>query len=172
MSQYVEVFIGFTKDDDFTLLQQTLERWDACENVQLAAIQCDVKKFEIARRVAADKMAKCNYYILADLGCVLDSWNALEGIEEKLEEHNEGLIGLENAGGKTCLPKEFQYPKGVRFCRKGAVEKWLPNVSGTYDQEHVESVVLAGGTVGLCPDIFYKRLSPQARVPAPHTHVQ
>jgi hypothetical protein len=49
-------------------------------------------------------------------------------------------------------------PTGVRICRKGAVEKWLPNQSGTYDKEHVESVKLAGGTVGLCPDIYYKNL--------------
>jgi len=154
----MEVFICFTKDDDFTLLQRTLERWDACTNVHLAAIQCDAKKFEIARRVAADKMAKCDYYILADLGCVLDSWNALDGIEERLNGMEEGLIGLEYVGGKTCLPQEFLYPTGVRICRKNAVEKWLPKSTDTYDQEHVESVKLAGGTVGLCPDIFYKKL--------------
>jgi hypothetical protein len=154
----MEVFIGFTKDDDFTLLQQTLERWDACENVTIAAIQCDPKKFEIARRVAADNMAKCNYYILADLGCVLVDWKALADIEERLSGKDEALIGLEYIGGKTCLPEEFHYPTGVRICRKNAVKKWLPKVTGTYDREHVESVKLAGGSVGICPDIFYKHL--------------
>lgn len=163
----MEVFIGFTKDDDFTLLQATLERWDACVNVKLAAIQCDPKKFEIARRVAADNMAKGDYYILADLGYVLEDWKVLEGIEERLGDREEGLIGLENSRGKTCLPEEFQYPTGVRICRKGAVEKWVPNVSGTYDREHVESVRLAGGSVGLCPDILYKKLEPPAGVPVP-----
>jgi len=148
----IEVFIGFTKDDDFTLLQKTLERWDACANVHLAAIQCDPKKFEIARRVAADSMAKCNFYILADLGCVLEDWNALEGIEETLQDKEEALIGL------AAVPHQQGAPTGVRICRKGAVEKWLPKSTDTYDQEHVESIRLAGGTVGLCPDIFYKRL--------------
>jgi len=163
----MEVFIGFTKDDDFTLLQQTLERWDACANVNLAAIQCDVKKFEIARRVAADNMAKCNHYILADLGCVLDSWNALEGIEERLAGMGETLIGLAEVfsakdakdAEKSQKPKaKSDWPTGVRICRKGAVEKWLPKQTATYDQEHVQSVKLAGGAVGLCPDIFYKWL--------------
>ncbi len=150
----MEVFIGFTKDDDFNLLQQTLESWDACANVHLAAVQCDPKKFEIARRVAADNMAKCDYYILADLGCVLDNLEALEGIEERLAGMNEALIGLFAAGG-DCAP---QSPTGVRICRKNAVEKWLPKTTDTYDREHVESVKLAGGLVGLCPDILYKRL--------------
>jgi hypothetical protein len=161
----MEVFIGFTKDDDFTLLQQTLERWDACENVTIAAIQCDPKKFEIARRVAADNMAKCNYYILADLGCVLVDWKALADIEERLSGKDEALIGLaikklftaEDA--KDAEKNNGQEPPtGVRICRKNAVEKWLPKVTGTYDREHVESVKLAGGLVGICPDIFYKHL--------------
>ena len=156
----MEVFICFTKDDDFTLLQRTLERWDACTNVHIAAIQCDPKKFEISRRVAADKMAKCDYYILADLGCVLDSWNALDGIEERLSGMEEGLIGLRlyQTQPGAAVPHEQGYPTGVRICRKNAVEKWLPKSTDTYDQEHVESVRLAGGTVGFCPDIFYKKL--------------
>ncbi len=154
----MEVFIGFTKDDDFTLLQATLERWDACANVEVAAIQCDPKKFEIARRVAADNMAKAEFYILADLGCVLEDWEALEGIEERLAGMNEALIGIENSRGKTYLPDKCHYPTGVRICRKGAVEKWLPKATDTYDKEHVESAGLAGGSVGLCPDILYKRL--------------
>ncbi len=163
----MEVFIGFTKDDDFTLLQATLERWDACANVEVAAIQCDPKKFEIARRVAADNMAKAEFYILADLGCVLDSPEALEGIEERAAGMNEALIGLAIKQPVTYTPKNGpvfharfpdEYPTGVRICRKGAVEKWLPNQSGKYDQEHVESVKLAGGSVGLCPDILYNRL--------------
>lgn len=170
----MEVFIGFTKDDDFTLLQATLERWDACANVQLAAIECDPKKFEIARRVAADNMAKMQYYILADLGCVLEDWKALEGIEERLGEMDEGLIGLATKEPFTTEDAEdaekaikngasviqsIKFPTGVRICRKGAVEKWVPNVSGSYDQEHVESVKLTGGSVWLCPDIFYTRIS-------------
>src|SRR5882724_2434202 len=118
----MEVFIGFTKDDDFTLLQQTLERWDACANVNLAAIQCDVKKFEIARRVAADNMAKCNHYILADLGCVLDSWNALEGIEERLAGMGETLIGLaEVFSAKDAKDAEkSQKPKAIGLPASGS----------------------------------------------------
>lgn len=155
----MEVFIGYTKDDDFNLLRQTLERWDACMNVVVSAIQCDRNKFEIARRVAADGMAKGKYYILADLGCVLEDWKALDEIEDRLNGSEECLIGLEYSG-KTCLPDNLQYPKGVRICRKGAVEKWLPKVTESYNEEHAESVKLSGGTVALCPDIFYKRLQP------------
>jgi hypothetical protein len=149
----MEVFLGYTKDDDFTLLKQTLEAWDM-SGVELAAIQCSPKKFEIALRVAADNMAKGEFYILADLGCVPAFSVPWEELAELIAP-DCGLVGLAQAR----VPQPAKFPTGVRICRKGAVEKWVPKRSDTYDEEHVESLRLVGKRTEIWCDVFYQKLT-------------
>lgn len=169
----MEVIIGFTKDDDFTLLRETLESWDACADV--IAIECNPKKYEIARRVAADKMAKGKFYFLADIGCTPFDQDSLRRLRDLPPD--VAIMGLTpfDAGYRPCkivgtvigtCPSGCDYcdyirelsnaPTGVRLIRKGAIEKWPLKTTITYDKEHADAARLAQFNVALCQDILYK----------------
>jgi hypothetical protein len=152
----MEVFVAYTKDDDFNALKQTLEYWGRVPGVEPAMIQFPRAKYEIGRRVAADNLSTDQYYILADLGCILNSEADMKRIEERLKDEDAALIGLSNIAGNILLPDPP--PAGVRICRKGAVEKWLPKVTVHYNQEHRDSVRLSQQKVTTWHDIFYKHL--------------
>lgn len=47
---------------------------------------------------------------------------------------------------------------GIRLIRKGAIDKWLSKTTQTYDQEHEESIKLAGWDVITSPSLRGIRL--------------
>ena len=166
MPTEIEVFIGFTKDDDFTLLKQTLEAWAALVGPEhISAVQCNPKKFETARRVAADNMAKGDHYLLVDLGCVPTGSTDIDMMLERMEQ-DDGLAigGLSLSTGRSADVTQ-PIPTGVRMCRKGAVTKWLPKQTDSYDKEHAQSAWISrtnrisdDPVTVVWPDLYYTHI--------------
>lgn len=112
-------------------------------------VQVTTGKYEIQRRVVADKMAKDKFYIIADLGCVPDDE---ERIIPKIESRITDWDGMVGFAPSTIIPT------GIRVIQKGLVNKWPLIVSATYDREHAEAVKNAHKRVTIWPDISYKYL--------------
>jgi hypothetical protein len=151
----MEVFIAFTTDDDFSVLESTLESWAKLvgeDNV--IATQCDRRgKFQIDRRIVAEEKSTGPYYILADLGCVMDQENmACASRRMKFVDDSVGMIGLRPDPMDAMA--EINNPEGVRICKKGAVQKWLAQSTDDYNAEHAASVKLESNVV-FWPDVRY-----------------
>ena len=145
----MEVFVFFSSTDELSLLQTTLQAWESIQwadpiNVLLAPAH----QFEIKRRALADKMAKDDHYILADIGCVPESERAIPELLTKLTSA-DGLIGM--SYGKTTEPT------GIRVIGKGLVKAWPKQTTPTYDKEHADAVRATGKNVATWP-IPFKRL--------------
>ena len=142
----MEVFIAFTKDDDFFLLKQTLEAWDQ-PGFEPVATWVKPSKYQIGRRVMADKLSKDPHYLISDLGCgpgeKMDTGNLFRVILPK-----DGLIAFPNESN----PQENR----VALCVKGSVEKWPQWKEGDYTKEHAEAVRLSGKVARVCPNITYR----------------
>lgn len=143
----MEVFIGYTKDDNFELLERTLEAWDEGDT-EPVAIECNAKKFEIHRRVVAENMSTGDY-VLCDIGYgpALPKFGKVAA--ELLEKHPKA--GLISQGTKG-------QPHSVVICRKGIVEKWPTPQSKTYIPEHAEAYRLKGYKPLLCQQKLYRQL--------------
>src|SRR5260370_24355860 len=151
----IEVFLSFLDECQAQLLVDTAERWRKCLDAYPTIIQIPEQGFEIKRRVLADKLAKTDPYIIADILCVPAQPKFIQSISERFKK--EGMVGL-GMVGDTDKPK---YPTGVRVCRKGIIEKWPTQITEEYDQEHAEAIRSAGKRVEMWPDIFYLCLSGQ-----------
>jgi hypothetical protein len=139
----VEVFIGFTKDDEYQLLEDTLLAWAECDGAEPIAVELKPgKKYELQRRVLADNLAKGSYYIVTEIGLVPRSSDLVRRIDR---------------ADKQAL--NLLHPKGQVFvAQKGSVKRWVQKHSESYCKEHLESVKLSGGKVHSWADIEYKRL--------------
>lgn len=149
----MEVFVGYSSDEQAALLIPTFEAWAQFEDFEPVGILVKEGKFEIQRRVTADKLSKGRFYILADLGCVPDC--DVNGLGKKLKAEYGDSYGIV---GFACGERELKVPTGVRVCQKGVVSKWAPNQSGSYDQEYASAVESAGYKVAICPSLPYKHL--------------
>lgn len=160
----MEVFIAFTTDDDFSVLESTLESWAQLvgeENVM--PIQCDRRgKFQIDRRVVAEEKSTGPFYILADLGCVMNQEN-LDCLTRrmKLVPDAVGMIGLYPEPMDATA--QIENPEGVRICRKGAVQKWLTQTSDDYNAEHVAAMQMESNVV-FWPDVRYIAIKQPQRI--------
>lgn len=144
----MEVFLAFCSEDQIPILEATMEAWAEVEGCEPVGIRVPAGKYEMVRRITADNMAVGDWYILADLGCIPDGLTKSPSASEFSNVHNMGLASWGIV--KT--------PTGVRFCRKGAVARWVPKVTDSYDEEHMQSVEKSGFTVG-CMKEKYKRIA-------------
>lgn len=130
------------------LCEQTLYAWEPIEYAfPVNVIQCKKSKFEVERRVMADRMAQDTHYALVDLGCVPEDRRALLGIVGRMKSE-EGMVGF--AGSHI--------PTGIRIVRKGIVAKWPPQVTENYDVEHMQAIQQAGYKVTICPTTYRRIL--------------
>ena len=144
----MEVFLAFCDLNDVPLLEKTADAWEEAGFEPVGLQIKNRRKFEMFRRIVADEKAEGTEYLLADLGCVIHD----PADKEKLVlGKNVGMAGLK--GGFESL-----IPCGVRLCSKGAVRKWEPQITDTYDVEHARAIKNAGKKVEVFRDIFYTRL--------------
>lgn len=148
----MEVFVAYTGNDIYPILEQTLNAWAECDQAEPVMLEIkSEKKFEIERRILADNLAKGRYYILADIGCAPGDAALIAEIQRKINDDKfSGMAGL----WPDELPAE-DVPFGVRVCEKGIVKKWVTKRTLTYNEEHAESVRLAGKSVAIWPDISF-----------------
>lgn len=139
----MEVFVAFTKDDEYQLLEDTLMAWAECDGAEAIAVELKPgKKYEIKRRVVADNLAKGKYYVVAEIGLIPTSGDLVRTID-RTEKAALNLL----------------FPLGKVFvAEKGAVRRWVEPKSDSYNREHMESVKLSGGKVESWADIAYKPL--------------
>jgi hypothetical protein len=139
----MEVFIGFTKDDEYQLLKDTLMAWAECDGAEPIAVQLKPgKKYELQRRVLADNLAKGKYYVVAELGLV----PAYADTVRRICSATKSTLSLLAPLGKVFVAE------------KGSVRRWIEPKSESYNREHMESVILSGGKVESWADIAYKPL--------------
>lgn len=139
----MDVFIAYTKQTEVQELGETLEAWDKVEGAEPAAVECQPRKFEIQRRVAAENLASGDY-ILCDVGYIPTYPAFVEYAEKLLKEHPN--VGM------------FQMKGGVYICRKGVVDKWPEKKSEFYIPEHVWAYQLKGYEVLPCPQVYCRRM--------------
>lgn len=149
----IEVFICFHSEDQARMVLDTAERWRKTKGAYPTVIQVPKDGFEIKRRVLADKLAKTDIYIIADILCVPAMPKFIETIEKSFGD-KVGMVGLAHKDGMT-----YAYPSGIRVCRKGVVDKWPVKNTETYDREHAEAVMMAGKKVEMLPYIKFFYLS-------------
>lgn len=134
----MDVFVGYTPEDEFELLKATLEAWAGCEGAEPKAIFITKKSsFEMYRRIAADRLSEEKFYIIADLGCVPISADFVREIRPKLKDEH-GLVEFRAMGADV---------DGVIACQKEVVRQWIPDSGGKYRGEHQKSVERAGKKV-------------------------
>ena len=139
----MEVFIAYTKDDEYRLLEDTLMAWAECDGAEPIAVEMKPgKKYEIKRRVVADKLAKGSFYVVAELGLV----PAAKDLVRSIERADKCSLNLLSPLGRVYVGE------------KGAVSRWVTPESDSYNREHMESVKLSGGKVQTWADIAYKQL--------------
>lgn len=156
VSDFTEVFICFHSEDQAVLVLDTAERWRKTKGAYPTIIQCPEKDFEIKRRMLADKLAKTDPYIIADICCVPAMPDFIDTVQKMFGE-NDGLVGLQD-----CSPNSFfdGTPDGIRVCRKGIVDKWPKQVTNNYNKEHMQAVSKQGKNVATWPGVLYLRLMP------------
>lgn len=143
----MEVFIFFSADNDLHLVEHTLEAWEKQVWAEpINVIQLPKHKFELKRRVLADKMAIDQHYILADLGCIFEDERAIPALVQRLRS-TDGLLLLGS-----------QSETSIRVCRKGCVTKWPTPRTERYDEEHAQAVRTSNYEVRICQDITSKQL--------------
>jgi hypothetical protein len=122
-----------------------MEAWDALDGAEVVGLKVDkASKYQLIRRISAENMAKGNY-ILADFGCVPSDDSFITKAERYLKKYPK-LGMIVSRGG------------GVAVCRKGVVDKWLPNETGTYVTEHENAYKLKGYVVANKRDLGYRRI--------------
>jgi hypothetical protein len=141
----IEVFVGFTKESPFKELEQTLEAWDL-PGLEPVAILVKPEKFELHRRVTAEKISLGDY-IVATLGYGPDEEEFGDIAERELRRNpNVGMI----------------LPDGLLtavVCRKGIVTHWPTPRSVSYNEEHIQAYERVGFKVILCPTIHCRLLA-------------
>lgn len=85
-------------------------------------------------------------YILCDIGCVPNKDDSVLIAEQALEANEKiGMI-------------RFLPDSEIRVCRKGIVEKWPMNKSGSYQIEHEQAYIMEGYQVPQWPSLQYRKL--------------
>src|SRR4029077_7041714 len=139
----MEVFVFFTADDEYQLLEDTLTAWAECDGGEPVAVQAKPgMKLESHRRVVADNLAKGKYYVVTEIGLVPASTDLVRTIDRT----DKSALNLLSPLGKVFVAE------------KGAVRRWVEPQSDSYNREHMESVKLSGGKVESWADIAYKPL--------------
>jgi len=147
----MEVFLAYTKDDIYSILEQTANAWAECDDAEVVLLEVkNESKFEIQRRVMADNLSKGRYYVLTDVGCLPEAPDTIRQIERKPKVSLAGLW-------PSDMPAD-DVPVGVRVCEKGVVRKWVAKRAPSYDHEHAESVRLSGKTVEIWTDISFQHV--------------
>ena len=147
----MEVFLFMSMDDEAPLMEHTLYAWESIDYAfPVSLVKVRQHKFEVERRVLADKMANDTHYVLADIGCVPEDGRALLGIMGRIKP-TEGMVGFSSADVNGI-------PAGIRVCRKGVVQKWPSQISDDYNLEHMHAVKSAGYEVTICPTTFRRLL--------------
>jgi hypothetical protein len=154
----MEVFVGYTKLTSIDELGATLNAWDI-EGFEPVAIQCTAAKYELFRRITAERLSTGDY-ILSDLGCHPMEDGFAESAQRTLDDNPDvGLVGVLREGANT---KVNTLPFGVVICRKGVVDKWPDKKSLTYVQEHAKAYELKGYRSMICADLHYRRMEKAA----------
>jgi len=158
----IEVFLTFHDEGQAQLLLDTANRWMKCKDAYPSIIEVPEGGFEIKRRVLADKLAKNNVYIIADILCVPAQPAFISAIKE-LFKSDIGMAGLGRIGiPSASFPNvATPYPVDIRICRKGVISKWPVSSTTTYDFEHAEAIKKAGKKVEMFNNIHYMRLGSQ-----------
>jgi len=148
----VEVFIAFSDDGLAPLVEKTMEAWGELDWAEpISVVQLRPAKFEINRRVLADQMAKDKWYILTDVGQVLEGNRSIPIISSRLTD--EGMIGF---------APSLLTPIGVRVCQKGIVTRWIEKQTSSYDWEHAQCVINGGKEVAIWSDISCQQIRGQS----------
>lgn len=140
----MEVFLFISDDSEIPLLERTMEAWEAVQWADpINVVQLPKHDFQIKRRALADQMAKEDYYMLCDVGCVPAPEE--ERCVAQIIDHVSNRVGLVGLG------------ENIFLCAKGIVRKWPEQRTDNYFAEHVKAVQNAGKEVEVCP-ITYKQL--------------
>ena len=148
----MEVFVPWDGgENSIEFLEQCLNGWGKVRFAEpmVIGIKPD-EKADVKFRVAADGLAKGDYYILSDIDARPEETYVISAIHKRL--------ALSPRVGLALVRPVFDVGGRVRIVRKGAVEKWPHKVSGQYDQEHAEAVVGAGYTFETWDDVHYRHL--------------
>lgn len=149
----MDVFIGYTPEDEFAILKATMEAWNECDGANVKAIFVEKKsRFELSRRIAADNLSEEKFYILADLGCVPASLDLVRVARAKIND-DFALVGLVPLDSEAS-----EVPNGVRICQKQAISHWIPKETADYAMEHMKSAKRTGKKVEIWPDVNFKHL--------------
>jgi len=119
------------------------------------------------RRMSADEKSTLQYYIVADDDCLpqppaIDFIHRAMVLVEKYPEY--GVLSPLPTHGNIQYWKEkddernedvFEHTSvgGIRFCRKGIVKEWPPQIGLGYDIEHGEAVRNAGKRSGYMENV-------------------
>ena len=145
------------------MISEVVNRWLAESRVRFRPLSCDRAEDQKSRRVRADNLASGRVYILADDDClpqlkpfVLSAWNLAMSMSGQY-----GMLSLmpDNAniypwseGEEDRNVMEHVSVGGIRFCVKGAMEKWPPMEGPGYDRTHADQLRRQGLKVGYFKD--------------------
>jgi hypothetical protein len=137
----LEVFIAYTKGSSVDELEATLDGWDL-DGLEPVAIECGLKKYELIRRVTAEKLSK-GHYVLAEIGFAPVEEDFGARAERFMADHPRAAIVRPIGGTDVCI------------CRKGVIDKWPTPRTTSYTKEHREACELKGYEILTCPAIHY-----------------
>lgn len=154
----MEVFIGFGGNlEAVPFLEASLEAWSKVRFADPQVIEVPPnEKFDVRLRVLADKLAKDDYYLLADIDAVPEDAYVVSSIQK--------MLAARSNVGMAFIRPLFDVGGRVRVLRKGVVERWPEPqerrgmVIPTYDQQHAEAIVLAGKLVETWEDVHYRNV--------------
>lgn len=146
----MEVFIPYDGTDEaIPFLDMALKGWEKVRFAEPKVIMVKPgPKFDMQFRVAADGIAKGDYYVLADVDAVPDETYVISAINKHLRARPQ--LGM------ALIRPVFDVGGRVRVVRKGVVEKWPPKESQQYDQEHAQAIVSKGYTFEIWEDVCYR----------------
>src|SRR5690348_10046757 len=130
----MEVFIPWDgKGDAVPFLEKCLYGWSDVRFAQPMVIGVVGNKQDIKFRVAADGLAKNDYYILSDVDAIPEETYVISAINKHLAVRPR--LGL------ALIRPVFELGGRVRVVRKGLIERWPEQTSKQYDREHAEAVI-------------------------------
>ena len=138
----MDVFVAYTKPIHIAELGKTLEAWDI-EGASVAAIEVPPKKYEVYRRVTAEKLSDGDY-ILAEVG-IVPTYERFIAYAEGLLKYNPN-VGLFNV-------------HGVLICRKGIIDKWPAKETDFYIPEHQRAYARHDFGYMNCEEDYCKRMN-------------
>lgn len=144
-----------------------LDRWCREPGLNIHVLPCLTPERQRERRIEADERSASDVYILADDDCFPKLRNgditrlARIGLAQTSFPSEWGIVSLmpSNATIHQWLPEVYKplvtheimehvSVGGIRFCRKGYLEKWPPQTGRGYDRQHADALRLDGYRVG------------------------